>query len=167
MNGSAASGRCIWWPAARPCTRAWWAKHAIETLARVPAEVDIASEFRYRDPILQQGRPRYHHQPVGRDQRHAGGPASWPRAGACQVLAIVNVVGSSIARAARSTSLLHLRGAGDRRGLHQGLCRPAVRALPVCAPAGRMPGASWNEAETKRLTAELLRARGGRSSPAG
>ena len=27
-------------------------KVAIETLARVPAEVDIASEFRYRDPIL-------------------------------------------------------------------------------------------------------------------
>ena len=27
-------------------------KAAIETLARVPAEVDIASEFRYRDPIL-------------------------------------------------------------------------------------------------------------------
>ena len=25
-------------------------KAAIETLARVPAEVDIASEFRYRDP---------------------------------------------------------------------------------------------------------------------
>ena len=28
-------------------------KSAIETLARVPAEVDIASEFRYRDPILE------------------------------------------------------------------------------------------------------------------
>ena len=26
-------------------------KTAIEALARVPAEVDIASEFRYRDPI--------------------------------------------------------------------------------------------------------------------
>ena len=35
---------------------------------------------------------------------------------------------------------LHLRGAGDCRGVHQGLCGPDVCALPVCAPAGLCPG---------------------------
>ena len=27
-------------------------KYVIEKLARIPVEVDIASEFRYRDPII-------------------------------------------------------------------------------------------------------------------
>ena len=27
----------------------------IEELARVPVEVDIASEFRYRNPVMEQG----------------------------------------------------------------------------------------------------------------
>ena len=31
------------------------AKYVIEGLARIPVEVDVASEFRYRDPILQKG----------------------------------------------------------------------------------------------------------------
>ena len=30
-------------------------KYVIEGLARIPVEVDLASEFRYRDPILEEG----------------------------------------------------------------------------------------------------------------
>ena len=46
-------------------------KAAIETLARVPAEVDIASEFRYRDPSRVRPATRWR-------------PSSWQRAGACR-----------------------------------------------------------------------------------
>ena len=39
------------------CGSAWHAsivgKYVIEKLARIPVEVDLASEFRYRQPILQ------------------------------------------------------------------------------------------------------------------
>ena len=30
-------------------------KYVIEEVSRIPVEVDIASEFRYRNPILQKG----------------------------------------------------------------------------------------------------------------
>ena len=45
-------------------------KTAIEKLARLPAEVDIASEFRYRDPILGPATP--------------WPPSNWQKAGACR-----------------------------------------------------------------------------------
>ena len=56
------------------------AKYVIEGLARIPVEVDVASEFRYRNPILEALRES---QKLGH-----------------KVLGIVNVVGSSIAREA-------------------------------------------------------------------
>ena len=31
------------------------AKYVIEGIARIPVEVDLASEFRYRNPILEEG----------------------------------------------------------------------------------------------------------------
>ena len=48
-------------------------KFLIEQLARIPVEVDLASEFRYRDPIIDDDAPGDRGQPVGRDGRHAGG----------------------------------------------------------------------------------------------
>src|SRR3546814_12672895 len=33
------------------------AKYWFETFARVPVDIDVASEFRYRDPVLQPGGP--------------------------------------------------------------------------------------------------------------
>lgn len=74
-------------------------KSAIERMARVPVEVDIASEFRYRNPIL------------GKDDlviiiSQSGetidtlAALRMARERGAKTLAIVNVVGSSIARAA-------------------------------------------------------------------
>ena len=58
------------------CGTSWHAalvgKFWIEGLARVPAEVDLGSEFRYRDPPGGAGRPGGGHQPVRRDRRHPG-----------------------------------------------------------------------------------------------
>ncbi len=59
------------------CGTSWHAalvgKFLIETLARVPVEVDYGSEYRYRDPIVSDRTLAVGHLPVGRDGRHAGG----------------------------------------------------------------------------------------------
>lgn len=74
-------------------------KYVIEGLARIPVEVDLASEFRYRDPILEEGAMVVVISQSGetadtlaalRESKKRDFP----------VLGIVNVVGSSIAREA-------------------------------------------------------------------
>ena len=47
------------------------AKYAIEHWTRIPCEVELATEFRYRDPILDPSHPGGRDQPVRRDRRHA------------------------------------------------------------------------------------------------
>ena len=54
-------------------------RYAIEEWARVPVEMDIASEYRYRNPVVGARRPGDRDHPVGRDRRHAGGDAPRPR----------------------------------------------------------------------------------------
>ena len=51
------------------------AKYWFERIARLPTEVDIASEFRYREAPLTKGGLVARHLAVGRDRRHAGGAA--------------------------------------------------------------------------------------------
>ena len=74
-------------------------KAAIETLARVPAEVDIASEFRYRDPILNPNDLVIIISQSG-ETSDTLAALKLAKSRGVPVLAIVNVVGSSIARAA-------------------------------------------------------------------
>ena len=45
-------------------------RYIIEEWARVPVEPDIASEWIYRNPVLDQGHARDRHLAVGRDARH-------------------------------------------------------------------------------------------------
>ncbi len=74
-------------------------KYVIEGLARIPVEVDLASEFRYRDPILEEGAMVI---VISQSGETADTLAALREAKArgFQVLGIVNVVGSSIAREA-------------------------------------------------------------------
>jgi glucosamine--fructose-6-phosphate aminotransferase (isomerizing) len=83
------------------------AKYAIERWARLPVHVEIASEFRYRDPVLDR-----HTLVVAISQsgetadtleavRHARRQRAW-------VLAVTNTVGSSIAR--ESDAAFYTRG---------------------------------------------------------
>ncbi len=74
-------------------------KYILEGLARIPVEVDLASEFRYRDPIVEEGTLFIVISQSGetadslaalREAKERGG----------LTLGIVNVVGSSIAREA-------------------------------------------------------------------
>jgi glutamine---fructose-6-phosphate transaminase (isomerizing) len=78
----------------------------IERLARVPVEVDYASEWRYRDPIIDPTRSRMLISQSGETadtiaaQREAKAKGS-------KTLAICNVVGSMITREAAGTIYTH------------------------------------------------------------
>ena len=74
-------------------------KYAIEKLARIPVEVDIASEFRYRDPLMDQNTLLI---VVSQSGETADTLAALrdAKARGIRVLAVTNVVGSSVAREA-------------------------------------------------------------------
>ena len=74
-------------------------KYVIEDLARIPVEVDLASEFRYRNPILEEGAMVIVISQSGETADTLAALRESKRRG-FPVLGIVNVVGSSIAREA-------------------------------------------------------------------
>ena len=130
-------------------------KAAIETLARVPAEVDIASEFRYRDPILNPNDLVIIISQSGETSDTLAAlklAKSW----GVPVLAIVNVVGSSIARAADYVLYTYagpeIAVASTKAYMVQ-LCVLYLFALRLAYARGRL-----SAAETRRYTAQLLRA---------
>lgn len=73
------------------------AKYVFEGMTRIPVEVDCASEFRYRDPILEEGTLVVVISQSGETADTLAGLREAKRKGV-KVLGIVNVVGSSIAR---------------------------------------------------------------------
>jgi len=72
-------------------------KYIIEKLARIPVEVDLASEFRYRDPILTERTLVVVISQSGETADTLAALREAKRRGA-RILSVVNVVGSSIAR---------------------------------------------------------------------
>ena len=130
-------------------------KAAIETLARVPAEVDIASEFRYRDPILNKDDLVIIISQSG-ETSDTLAALKLAKSRGVPVLAIVNVVGSSIARAADYILYTYagpeIAVASTKAYVVQ-MCVLYLFALRLAYAPGKL-----EEAETKRLTAELLRA---------
>jgi len=82
------------------------AKHAIEHYTRIPVELDLASEFRYRDPVLDE-----HSLVIGIAQ--SGETADtlaavrFAKDMGAKVVAITNVVGSSITRDADAVLFTH------------------------------------------------------------
>ena len=130
-------------------------KAAIETLARVPAEVDIASEFRYRDPILNKDDLVIIISQSG-ETSDTLAALKLAKSRGVPVLAIVNVVGSSIARAADYILYTYagpeIAVASTKAYVVQ-MCVLYLFALRLAYARGKL-----EKAETKRLTAELLRA---------
>ena len=130
-------------------------KAAIETLARVPAEVDIASEFRYRDPILNKDDLVIIISQSG-ETSDTLAALKLAKSRGVPVLAIVNVVGSSIARAADYILYTYagpeIAVASTKAYMVQ-MCVLYLFALRLAYARGKL-----EEAETKRLIAELLRA---------
>ena len=74
-------------------------KYVIEKLARIPVEVDIASEFRYRDPIIDEKTLLIIISQSGETADTMSALRLAKKKGA-RVLAVTNVVGSSAAREA-------------------------------------------------------------------
>ena len=74
-------------------------KYYIEKLARIPVEVDIASEFRYRSPILDESTLTIVISQSGETSDTLAALKEAKRLGS-KTMAITNVVGSSIAREA-------------------------------------------------------------------
>ena len=76
-------------------------KYVLESLARIPVEVELASEFRYRDPILEEDSIVIIISQSGETADSLAALREAKQRG-IKVLGIVNVVGSSVAREADS-----------------------------------------------------------------
>ena len=130
-------------------------KAAIETLARVPAEVDIASEFRYRDPILNPNDLVIIISQSG-ETSDTLAALKLAKSRGVPVLAIVNVVGSSIARAADYVLYTYagpeIAVASTKAYMVQ-LCVLYLFALRLAYARGRL-----SAEKTRYYTAQLLRA---------
>ena len=130
-------------------------KAAIEALARVPAEVDIASEFRDRNPIL---RPNDLVIIISQSGETSDTLAALKLAKSrgVPVLAIVNVVGSSIARAADHVLYTYAGpeiAVASTKAYTVQMCVLYLFAFRLALARGEQ-----TEVEIRRLTAELLRA---------
>ncbi len=92
------------------CGTSWHAalagKYMLEQLARVNVEVDYASEFRYRDPVLSENDLIIVISQSGETADTIAAMREAKQAG-CKILAICNVQGSMITREADGTILTH------------------------------------------------------------
>jgi len=92
------------------CGTSWHAallgEYMIEEVSRIPVEVEYASEFRYRNPIVEEGTITYVISQSGETIDTLAAMREAKRKGA-KTLGIVNVVGSTIAREADGGIYLH------------------------------------------------------------
>lgn len=92
------------------CGTSWHAglagKYMLEGLARIPVEVDYASEFRYRDPIIRKSDVVIVISQSGETADTLAALREAKSKGAT-VIGVVNVVGSSIARATDAGVYIH------------------------------------------------------------
>jgi glutamine---fructose-6-phosphate transaminase (isomerizing) len=123
------------------------AKYAIERWVKLPTEVDIASEFRYRDPVLNERTLCVGVSQSGETLDTAEAMREAARLGA-KVLVVSNVVDSSMARAA--DGVLYTR-AGPEIGVASTKCHLAqivaleVLGLYLAQIRGSLPQAEINE----------------------
>ncbi len=123
------------------------AKYAIEHWVKLPTEVDIASEFRYRDPVLNERTLCVGVSQSGETLDTSEAMREAARLGA-KVLVVSNVVDSSMARAA--DGVLYTR-AGPEIGVASTKCHLAqivaleVLGLYLAQLLGTLPQAQINE----------------------
>ncbi len=136
------------------------AKYAIEHWVKVPTEVDIASEFRYRDPVLNERTLCVGVSQSGETLDTSEAMREAARLGA-KVLVVSNVVDSSMARAA--DGVLYTR-AGPEIGVASTKCHLAqivaleVLGLYLAQLKGTLPPAEINEILNAMETLPLLMA---------
>ncbi len=138
LNMSAAELRAINRIIITACGTSWHAgligEYLIEELARIPVEVEYASEFRYRNPDPGAGHGGARDQPVRRDGRHAGRDARGEAEGRPGARHLQR--GRLDDRPRIGRRRLHPRRPRDRRRLHQGVHAPGRGARPPHALPG-------------------------------
>jgi glutamine---fructose-6-phosphate transaminase (isomerizing) len=110
LNMSAAELRAINRVVITACGTSWHAgmigEYLIEELARIPVEVEYASEFRYRNPILEPGTVVIAISQSGETADTLSAMREAKRKGA-RVLGVCNAVGSTIARESDGGVYIH------------------------------------------------------------
>ncbi|MBL8602742.1 MAG: glutamine--fructose-6-phosphate transaminase (isomerizing) [Myxococcales bacterium] len=114
-------------------------RYLLESLARVEAVAELASEFRYRDPVVGEGDLVVAVSQSG-ETADTLAAAKEARERGARVLAVVNVQGSAIARAAHGTLYTH---AGPEIGVASTKCFTAQQAAltMLAIHVGRSRGA--------------------------
>ncbi len=128
---------------------AMYGRYLLEQLARVPAVVELASEFRYREPVIAKGDLVIAVSQSGETADTLAALKEAKRHGA-RVLAVVNVQGSAIARAADGVLYTH---AGPEIGVASTKCFTAQ--LAAMALVAIHMGRARNALTAERATALL------------
>jgi glutamine---fructose-6-phosphate transaminase (isomerizing) len=139
------------------CGTSWHAglvgEYLFEELAGVPCEVEYASEFRYRSPIIEPGTIVIAITQSGETQDTLGAVREAKRHGA-RVFGICNVVGSSIARATDAGIYLH---AGPEIGVASTKAFTSqvtvLFLMALCLGRSRRVGAAEGREMTRELAA--------------
>ncbi|WP_375756795.1 glutamine--fructose-6-phosphate transaminase (isomerizing) [Corallococcus exercitus] len=125
-------------------------KHMIESLARLPVEVELASEFRYRDPIVEKSHLVIAISQSGETADTLAAFKEAKRLGA-HTMAICNVIGSAMTREAN----LHvLTNAGPEIGVAstKAFTTQLVTLYLLAVKLGRMRGTLSVEGAQEHLT---------------
>jgi glucosamine--fructose-6-phosphate aminotransferase (isomerizing) len=129
-------------------------KHLIEGLCRLPVEVDLGSEFRYRDPLVDDRTLLIPISQSGETADTRAGLSAGKALGA-KTLGIVNAVGSSIAREAASVFYTHAGpeiGVASTKAFTTQLVALYLIALFLARCLDRLP-----RAEVRHRLTELLK----------
>jgi glucosamine--fructose-6-phosphate aminotransferase (isomerizing) len=140
------------------CGTSWHAglvgKYMIESLARLPVEVDVASEFRYRDPLVERTHVVLVITQSGETADTLAAMQEARKKGA-KVIAICNVVGSSAARGADGVVYTHAGpeiGVASTKAFTTQLVALYLLALKLAEVRGTVPAD-----ERRKLIEDLAR----------
>ncbi|HEU4743381.1 MAG TPA: glutamine--fructose-6-phosphate transaminase (isomerizing) [Meiothermus sp.] len=130
----------------------WVGKYLLETLARIPVEVDVASEYRYRNPVVDDKTLAIAISQSGETIDTLEAVREAKRGGA-STLGVINTKGSSITRETDDTLYIH---AGPEIGVASTKAYTAMLgAMALIAVwMGRARG-TLSEAEARSFLAEL------------
>ena len=133
------------------CGTSWHAsligEHLIENICRIPVEVEYASEFRYRNPIIREDDIVIAVSQSGETADTLAAVELARKAGAF-VFGICNVVGSSIARATDSGAYIHVGpeiGVASTKAFTGQVTVMAMLALAIGREKGTVTDAYYHE----------------------
>ncbi|MFO7874019.1 MAG: glutamine--fructose-6-phosphate transaminase (isomerizing) [Bacteroidales bacterium] len=148
------------------CGTSWHAglvgEYLLEDLARIPVEVEYASEFRYRNPVIREGDVVIAISQSGETADTLAAVELAKSKGAI-ILGICNVVGSSIARATHAGSYTHAGpeiGVASTKAFTAQVTILTLMALSIADKKGTIPKSRYYEllSEMDAIPAKLEKA---------